>query len=389
MVRQIGFRLVLLMTSLAIALLAAEFALRLALPIPDPYATTKEGRIAGFENSFIRSQFAPDYTMTTLPEPGLPGVSGSKRFTVNNFGYRGPTLTVPKPKGELRIFLVGGSSTECLYLDDSESLDAVLQRELQTDSDCTVRVHNAGKSGDASDDHVSMLVHRIVHLEPDLIIVFAGLNDLGRAIYNHDYLHLDAVSQPNRPSPLLLLASEFQVFRRMYYTFKRVAPSEKEILEGVTQTTNYRKKVAVRQSYPITDGPPRVDHDPYEANLRTLAGAARANGARVVFLTQQTTWNSTVDPKAEDWHWLTLLNGVRYREDELDRALEGYNDVMRRVATQLDVPLLDLSASLVKSLDFFYDDVHFNVRGAQQTAQSLAQMLRDRGLCSCVSTEGR
>ena len=384
MARQFWIRITLLLVSLAMTLLAAELALRLLFPVPDPYRAAKEGRIPGFENAFIRSQFSPGYSMATIPEPGLPGVTGSKQFTVNNIGFRGPELVTPKPANEYRVFLLGGSSTECLYLDDSESLDAVLQRALQPPSGCVVKVYNAGKSGDASDDHVSMLVHRIVHLEPDLVVVFAGLNDLGRAIYRHDYRHMDPIAQPNRPSPIMLVASESQLFRRIHHAVKRVAPSELETMQGITNRTNYAKKVAIRKSYPVTEGSPRIDLAPYEENLRTLAGTTRANGARVVFLTQQTTWNSTVDPRAEEWHWLTLLNGVRYREDELDRALTQYNDVMRRVAAELDVPLLDLSMSLPKSLDFFYDDVHFNVRGAAEAGQLLARFLLTRGY-GCAS----
>jgi hypothetical protein len=163
--------------------------------------------------------------------------------------------------------------------------------------------------------------------------------------------------------------------RRIYYLVKNVAPSQRDILENITQTTNYRKKVEVRKSYPVSDAEPRTDLSPYRAYLSSMAGIARARGVRVLFMTQQTTWNAE-DPRAEEWHWLTLLNGTRYDEQKLDRAMARYNAVMVDVAEEMSVPVLDLTRSIPKSLDFFYDDVHFNVRGAEVAGKLLAGLIR-------------
>jgi hypothetical protein len=77
---------------------------------------------------------------------------------------------------------------------------------------------------------------------------------------------------------------------------------------------------------------------------------------------------------------MTLVGGEAYREDLLDAAMERYNEALRTVARVNEVPMLDLARALPKSLDFFYDDVHFNVRGADTTAALLADFLIERGL---------
>ncbi|HET6763907.1 MAG TPA: GDSL-type esterase/lipase family protein, partial [Longimicrobiaceae bacterium] len=118
---------------------------------------------------------------------------------------------------------------------------------------------------------------------------------------------------------------------------------------------------------------PRTDVQPYLENLRTLAGIARAQGARMVFMTQQTTWNSP-DPRAANWHWMSG-DTVRYREAALDTAMERYNDAMRQVGREQGVPVMDLPRAIPKSLDYFYDDVHFNVRGADTAALLLARFM--------------
>jgi hypothetical protein len=98
-------------------------------------------------------------------------------------------------------------------------------------------------------------------------------------------------------------------------------------------------------------------------------------------MTQATTWNSKVDPEAEKWHWMGLaFDEQTYREDLLDDALESYNDVVRQVGAQDQVPVLDLARSIPKSLEFFYDDCHFNLKGAQQVASLLSDLIVQREL---------
>jgi hypothetical protein len=49
---------------------------------------------------------------------GVTGVTGRKRFTTNSLGLRGPEL--PQEQHLYRIIAIGGSTTECFVLDDSE-----------------------------------------------------------------------------------------------------------------------------------------------------------------------------------------------------------------------------------------------------------------------------
>jgi hypothetical protein len=67
------------------------------------------------------------YTIRTFrPDPDvMPGVSGSSHYRINSLGIRGDE---PALGGQYRTLCVGGSTTECLYLDDTETW--VLQERL-------------------------------------------------------------------------------------------------------------------------------------------------------------------------------------------------------------------------------------------------------------------
>jgi hypothetical protein len=77
---------------------------------------------------------------------------------------------------------------------------------------------------------------------------------------------------------------------------------------------------------------------------------------------------------------MRVYDGVVYREDAMDSALERLNDAMRTVAEEDSVPLYDLARALPKSLEFLYDDCHFTPAGALATGRGLARFLMDRAL---------
>ena len=357
-----------------------ELFFRSTSPLPDPYESAKTRREL---NQYIRSEFPRNYLIRTRAEEGLPGVSGQNTFSTNNMGFRGDDLRMPKPGREYRIFLIGGSTTECFYLDDAQALHRVLQDELHRQTpNGEIRVYNAGKSGDGLPDHISMLVHRIAHLAPDLITVFAGVNDLTRAIYNYDYLHY-VEERGHKLSFFRMLdsaATEFQIGRRLHSVIGRMAPQQPApVLEQITQHSNYREKVQLRKSVAVSDRRPRVDLEAYRVNLTTLAGVLRAHGIQTVFMTQPSTWGSD-DDVIKEWQWMLYRFGVTYRESFMDEALESLNHIMREIAARYDVPLLDLAKEMPKTSAYFYDDVHFNVQGARYAGVALARLLTAKSL---------
>lgn len=369
--------LLLIVTSLA-CLALLEFAFRRIAPIQDPYAELKVPRPE--INQYIRSQFPKNLRFVTEPEDGLPGVKGPNVFTTNNMGFRGDELMMPKPANEFRIFMVGGSTTECLYLDDANAVTKVLQNDLNQHplNNLTFKVYNAGKSGDAIDDHLSMIGHRIVHLQPDMIILFAGINDLTRSINNFDYLHYVEPGPPDRFRYLRYLATESQIVRRLYYLFNRTKPRVTQVFQEIHYHSQIRENVRLCDSLPLSNERPRIDQNAFLNNLKTIAGVAQAHGIKLVLMTQQTTWTGPATSGLKEWHWILCRSGTRYREDFMQEALTALNDQTRQVAQQYSLPLYDLAGTMPKSRDLFYDDVHFNDRGAREAALELATLIREQ-----------
>jgi lysophospholipase L1-like esterase len=380
-----------------LVVVAAEVALRVLAPVSNPYEDIE--RLKPQINQYIRFEYPRNYSAETEAESGLPGLSGMHRFTTNNMGFRGDSLIDPKPTGEYRVFMVGGSTTECFYLDDNDDMSSVLQRDLAkvAPAGTTVRVYNAGLSGSASDDHIAMLSQRIVHFQPDLVIVFCGINDLTRSIFNYDYRHYIEYKPAYRKPWYKSWPMQLQIVRRLSLLKQRIDPDRQRLQESRTLVSNYAGLIGLERSTPETDATPRTDEGSYATNLRTLAGIASGNHTKLVFMTQQTTWNSTVDPTARRHHWMRYRagapgadaksgNGFTFKEDKMDAAMERLNDSMRRVGEEESVPVYDLARTLPKSLEYFYDDCHFNTAGAAETAKGLGSFLVEHRLTPLASS---
>ena len=96
----------------------------------------------------------------------------------NNEGFRNKDFEVNKPDNVYRIFAVGGSTTFGNGVHDSESWPAYLQKIINNlKLEFTIEVINAGIPGSNSNHETKMVKERLIKFEPDMILVFDGVND--------------------------------------------------------------------------------------------------------------------------------------------------------------------------------------------------------------------
>ncbi len=100
-------------------------------------------------------------------------------FCTNKLGFRGDEVEIPKPIGLFRILCVGGSTTDEGPTND-ETYPYLLEKYLkQVMPDFPVEVINAGLPGASSFVHLLRFPDYLA-LQPDLIVIHAGINDLQR-----------------------------------------------------------------------------------------------------------------------------------------------------------------------------------------------------------------
>lgn len=114
---------------------------------------------------FARDRVIEPYTMFG---------AGRSDTGLNELGYRGPAPTMPKPADEIRVVVLGGST---VFL-GNPSVPELLEGELQARGLDRVRVYNFGVVASVSEMELARLVHEVLDLEPDLVVMYNGANDI-------------------------------------------------------------------------------------------------------------------------------------------------------------------------------------------------------------------
>ena len=385
--RQAVYKIALLVVSLGVSLLVSEIVLRAIAPTA--YYVWRPGRRA-----------------ITNPSPDvMPGTSGRKRFSINDWGIRGDGFSDDQ---DYRILAIGGSTTQCFYQDDSETWPYLLQEQLGAKLNRRVWVGNVGKSGHNSRNHI-LTVQLLLDQYPkiDAIVLLLGVNDLHQRLARaDDYAPAPALDSLTPGQYHRHLRGTFDVFpvrylaqlpsyerteiwerlRMIEYWLDKMAYQEKLDGRQYVQWRSHRQAATrLRTRLPDLSG----SLDEYGRNLETIIGLAEERGVRPIFLSQPTMWRPDLEPELGKLVWMggvgDYTRGTRgratdyYSIDALAEGMKLYNDTLRRVCRENAVECVDLDVLLPKDLTMFYDDCHFNDSGCRRVAAVVAGHLLRQG----------
>ncbi|MBV8720111.1 MAG: SGNH/GDSL hydrolase family protein [Chloroflexi bacterium] len=294
---------------------------------------------------------------TDDPETGyalLPGFAAGG-IRINSLGFRGREIVMPKPGGTYRVVALGDSTTfgpreaECAY---PYALADLLQAR-------DIEVINAGIEGYRTERAQVHLERDVLPLQPDLIIVFIGWDDL----YQVDPFTDGTESASLQLSPLQRVLSwsvAAQTFRRVYY--EHLSTPSGALLSGP----------GARDRFIETYWP-----NEYADHLHRIFAAAHAAGADVLAL----TWPTLLDDDMSAWAASRIQYPYYTRSlSELQTLYADYQMTLRAVAASDQVPVIDVAAAFdgLDKTQLFSDAIHFNCAGHQVVAERLAPEVAER-----------
>lgn len=135
---------------------------------------TKEGNLERRLMGGHKRVFEP-YTVSLL-KPNYTFKIRNFNYCSNSLGLRSEEIATPKPANTRRIFILGGSTVEG-GLNEYWTVAHYLSKKLKQSHE-NLEVINAGIAGFGSQNELALLQTRILDLQPDLVIIFDGRNDL-------------------------------------------------------------------------------------------------------------------------------------------------------------------------------------------------------------------
>ncbi len=355
------------LVSVFVLLIVAEIILHF-IPVVDPYTKFKQFNKSGY----IASQFPPNLKLQYERLDSLPGFEFYPKqttFSINSIGFRGPEIN-KLDTTTYRIFCIGGSTTECGRLQDGDDWPSLLRREMPTFQNQKVEVQNCGKSGDNLKDHATMLLHRISLLNPDMVILYAGINDLRRSYFENNPLNIETNNIYTIPKYKMFL-SEFQLYRRFYNLIKR---NNKASTESIFLQSHYKQEVENAKKAPASTTPPPIDYDLFKTYLNSVIGICRTQHIRLIVVTQKTNWETT-DSKLNNWIYMHQIGDSAYSRTLLQHHMNKLNQLQKEVCAEQNIEVFDASTQLPGTAQYFYDDCHFNPEGSIKMALLLLPII--------------
>ena len=290
----------------------------------------------------------------------------------NNIGFRGEDYH--EAGDPLRVFTIGGSTTENTYLTEGKTWSDVLLEKLQGNFR-NIWLNNAGFSGHSTFAHKIMVQDHVRQYGPDVLVFLIGMNDVHRDDLNVDQLRIyqPAVWPLARHSELAaLLLNISRGFRaeRRNLTHDTGGLQENWIIDWEVSPDDFAWAIPFTER--LLPG--------YRDRLSELVEVAQESGTAVVLVTQPVLYGEGIDDRTGLDLAKIHINGGQDGKTAWN-VLQMYNAVTREVARDKSVHLIDLSQILPKSSYYFYDTMHFTNEGAQEVADILY-----RGVCDYMSS---
>jgi len=363
-----AFRLVLAGVAFLLALVVSECTARIVVPPASRYLV-----------------WEPNMHRVLEPEPEfVPGVEGDGRFITNALGYRAD----PAPADDrFRILALGGSTTECLYLDQTEIWTALLQETLSAREPTWVA--NAGKAG-LNASHHALQAEKLLDQEPgfDAVIVLVGVNDFRRAFSWPEKPYRNAKAVRHKAFARFPLAERFPRSLGLWRCARivrdlGVTSSSKDVQDTSGSHLNRRRKER-QDARQWLEQLPDMEHalTLYEGHLKSMIESCKARGVPCVLITQPTVWRDGLPDELERLMWMgdvdsQEIDGLKVQVPTplLAQGMQAFNDRTKAVAARHSVGVIDLTASIPGDLTAFFDDCHFNENGARLVAGEVARQL--------------
>lgn len=229
----------------------------------------------------------------------------------DQYGFIGPSEIHAEP--DIKIVFLGGSTTECLYMDETERFPYVVGRLLEKKLNKKVNTYNGGVSANTSMHSLNILLNKVLPMKPDYVIFMHNINDLVLLRAAGSYWYPDSLKSTVQTSK--------NVFTRYEFPPQPVRYEEENIKSE------------------------------FAKNLETFIAICRIRNITPILMTQ--------------------ANRV-----EKDNLYHEFNDIIRVIGEKEKVKVIDLAQKVPKDSSVLYDSYHYTAKGSALAAEIIAKEMQ-------------
>jgi len=340
-----------------LALLACEGALRVRARIKYGAAAT------GVRDPMVQYDREADLN---VPRPGYEVSGGRINIKINSLGFRGDEFTRQKPPNTVRVACLGASTTFCAEVSSNHhTWPYLLQERLRKAyPGVNIEVVNAALGGYVADDNLKNLRHRVMPLDPDLVLYYEANNEI---VHDTQLLAVrDGLIRADgaRQSPLVTSLSKYSVLFDLAY--KNLA-------------IMLRSRAASGDAKKLDRVPPDLPAH-FVGVLDQMRADLAAKDVPFVLSTfivkyrrsqDRATQIKNADVEFYYMPWMSI--------DGMLDAMDVYNQAILDYASRAALPVVDDREAVPADAEHYSDCMHFLDKGAEAMADRFARYILETG----------
>ncbi len=213
---------------------------------------------------------------------------------------------------DLKIVFLGGSTTECLFVDEDKRFVSKVRDSLEEQTSKKINTYNGGVSANESMHSTNIFLNKVLKMNPDIVVLMHNINDLVVLRSQGGYHYSDSRK------------SHLQTSQNVF-TQVELPASDKRLSDEQIKRA-------------------------FASNLSMFVSIAKHQGITPVLMTQAN----------------------RVDDDALYHQL---NEVILEVGSQAEITVVDLANQIPANPEFIYDHYHYTGAGSLLAAQHISEAL--------------
>lgn len=357
----------------ALFLLILLASLSLLLLVDRILAINNPLHLSFIQRYILLKEYEPLYSVSFVPPPEALRDSDSlvnKTYylRVDADGFIMPAKIHRQP--EVTLVFLGGSTTECMYMEENHRFPYVAGRWLEQATGRQVNSYNAGISGINTQHCLNLLLNKILPLNPQVVVLMENINDLSTLLYEKTYWGENSprgTITSQKSSALKELEKTLHLLRdSLIPHLSREIKDFIQIHTPVDEFSHLRgQKIAIDKPYLLGE---------FKMNLEEFINICRANGIIPVLMTQENRLKINPDPIIAAYLKRIEINqGITY--PAYKDLFDSFNQTIREVGMAHAVPVIDLAQQVPPEKAYLYDVVHLTDEGSKLAARLIQQEL--------------
>lgn len=291
-----------------------------------------------------------------------------RKFRTDKDGFIMPSSKHNDP--DVNIFFLGGSTTECMEVDEQNRFPYLAGDLLEKKSGMKINSFNSGVSGNNSLHSLNIFLNKIVPMNPDIVVMMHNINDLNILLVAKSYWNtigskssIQVIEEkgPEYYTLLKTLKNMFipNIYKYIEYNFFTGKLHEDEFIEFRGKTIAVDEAMIIRE---------------YKKNLQTFIDLCKVREITPVLMTMASRFSQGSD-KPVDSYFDRIEKDYRVARDDYKKIFDMFNQTIIEMGRLNNVLVIDLAKEIPQTKEYMYDIVHFNDKGSRLASEIISNSL--------------